>query len=163
MKRIAFLLLAAIMASHGMSAPARGGWKNIVLDDGSIVKVKLVGDEFCHYYITEDGRAIGDTTQRKSVNRSDIMKANTRSTSSDPIATPGKKKQLVLLMEFADKTFMGGDAYNHWNAASTKATVSLMLTSRYMDRLPPNTDMSIMARMAITVSTRYQATSLSRD
>ena len=117
MKRIAFLLLAAIMASHSMSAPARGGWKNIVLDDGSIVKVKLVGDEFCHYYITEDGRAIGDIPQRISKNRSDIMKANTRSTSSDPIATPGKKKQLVLLMEFADKTFMGDDAYNHWNAA----------------------------------------------
>ena len=49
MKRIAFLLLAAIMASHSMSAPARGGWKNIVLDEGSIVKVKLVGDEFCHF------------------------------------------------------------------------------------------------------------------
>ena len=44
------------MALSSMAVPAkRGVWRLMTLTDGTEVRVQLVGDEFMHYYVSEDG------------------------------------------------------------------------------------------------------------
>lgn len=124
MKKIVSLLIATLMALPTVAAPARGGWTYMTLADGSVVKVRLVGDEFCHYYVTEDGTPVGEVPQRQSPAALSLRRAAKRGQSQSPISTPGKKKQLVILMEFTDKTFLGDDAYDHWNGALNTGNVS---------------------------------------
>lgn len=57
-KVVKLLLAAAVMAPAAFNAyavPARPGLINFTQGDGSTVKVRLVGDESFHYYLTEDG------------------------------------------------------------------------------------------------------------
>ena len=56
--KIRFCLLHALlcMALSSMAVPAkRGVWRLMTLTDGTEVRVQLVGDEFMHYYVSEDG------------------------------------------------------------------------------------------------------------
>lgn len=121
------LLLTAATAS---AAPARGSWFRHIQKDGSVITVKLVGDEFNHYYLTEDGSAMdmsadGDlipqsptdynTEFKRSITRTNVDKRRSTTRSASPIATPGKKKQLVILMEYPDKKFLATDPKEHWH------------------------------------------------
>lgn len=47
------------MALSSMAVPAkRGVWRLMTLTDGTEVRVQLVGDEFMHYYVSEDGTSM---------------------------------------------------------------------------------------------------------
>lgn len=47
-----------------LAVPAmRGQWRTITLADGSKVKVEAVGDEFCHYWLSESGVAYTETSE----------------------------------------------------------------------------------------------------
>lgn len=48
------LLMATVQAIHGIPA-RRGLWSNIVLADGTVVRVELVGNEHFHYLRAADG------------------------------------------------------------------------------------------------------------
>ena len=56
MKKLSTLLIVALAAAFVANAvPARRGLFDLAQPDGSTVKVQLVGDEYSHYYLTEDG------------------------------------------------------------------------------------------------------------
>ena len=52
-KAIAAVLLSLSVVS-AMAVPAKRSWKVVSQSDGTTLKVALSGDEFLHYYITED-------------------------------------------------------------------------------------------------------------
>ena len=55
MKRVFFTLLAILTLSSAFAAPARKAVTSYTQPDGSVVTVRLCGDEFFHFYTTEDG------------------------------------------------------------------------------------------------------------
>lgn len=58
MKRSVTMMGLAMVAAVGFQAlavPARPGLRSVMMPDGSVVKVRLVGDESFHQYFTEDG------------------------------------------------------------------------------------------------------------
>lgn len=56
MKKLSTLLIVALASAFVANAvPARRGLFDLAQPDGSTVKVQLVGDEYSHYYLTEDG------------------------------------------------------------------------------------------------------------
>lgn len=55
MKRIFFTLLATLTLFYAFAAPARKAVTSYMQPDGSVVTVRLCGDEFFHFYTTEDG------------------------------------------------------------------------------------------------------------
>ena len=57
MKRLVFIMSLLLSSTITFAIPAkRGQWKTITLNDGSQVRVELVGDEFMHFWKAEDGR-----------------------------------------------------------------------------------------------------------
>lgn len=110
-----------------MAVPAKPGvWRTISLTDGTQVKVQLVGDEFMHYYQSEDGtRYLYDAasatyqvysdsqfsnSRRKAVARR--AKANNRRAvrrkANVTNIFQGTKKGLIILAQFTDSKFQSG-------------------------------------------------------
>ena len=52
------LLLAGVMALQAFAIPAHRGFVPMPQPDGTTVSIGLVGDEFYHYNITEDGYTV---------------------------------------------------------------------------------------------------------
>ena len=132
----AIALIIAISPSS--AAIAIGDWTPHVQKDGTTIMVKLVGDEFSHYYITEDGTIVeqnadGDFVPQlvpefNSLFKESIMRdyTNTRraqAITSGIMSTPGKKKQLVLLMQYPDKPFLNPDPKAYWNNALNNGNI----------------------------------------
>lgn len=119
-------LFFAIFATLAFAVPAkRGIWRTVSLSDGTKIKVELCGDESCRYWQASDGtKFIKDSTtgtykqidiatftarserKRQSTRRLRANMSSTRALLGD-IRQPytGKKKGLIILVEFADKTF----------------------------------------------------------
>ena len=124
---LATLLLAVSMTVSAV--PARRFWQTITQPDGSTKKVMLVGDEHFHYYIDEDKNAYTlDSTgylrnlpeskieerQHAAVMRAKAL-APRRQQQFNPLS--GKRKTLVILVNFKNKTFD-----NTMNNGNPKAT-----------------------------------------
>ncbi len=63
MKRYTFILVMLMISMMMMAVPAkRGLTRMITLSDGSTVEARLVGDEFGHFWLTDNGRAYVKTT-----------------------------------------------------------------------------------------------------
>ena len=58
MKRIFFTLLAILTLSYAFAVPAKRTATTYTQPDGSVVTVRLCGDEFFHFYTTEDGTPV---------------------------------------------------------------------------------------------------------
>lgn len=130
-KRVITSVLAILLTATAVSAaPARGGWFRHIQKDGSVITVRLAGDEFYHYFITEDGdiMEMSDNGElvaksstdynsefKRSITRANMEKRLSVMRSTSPIATPRKKKQLVILMEYPDKQFLAPDPKAHWH------------------------------------------------
>ncbi len=57
MKKFIFCFIGLLMTSIVMQAvPAKRGWSNATLTDGSTTEIQLMGDEFYHYWTTRDGK-----------------------------------------------------------------------------------------------------------
>ena len=54
MKRIVTSAAALMLATMVLAIPAKRKWIKVIQDDGTEIKVSLIGDEHLHYYITED-------------------------------------------------------------------------------------------------------------
>jgi len=130
MKKFLFTLIALVLATAASAVPARPGlWKTISLADGSILRVELCGDEFGCYWQTADGRFFVcdndnhffETTQtelnqrrfaRLSHNtlRSSVLRhSHPRLQKSQSVGNfIGKKKGLIILVEFQNKKFLAG-------------------------------------------------------
>lgn len=54
-----FTLIAMMLISiSAMAVPAKSQWQEITLANGTSITVKLVGDEYGHWYIDKDGKAL---------------------------------------------------------------------------------------------------------
>ena len=59
MRKYVILTLALFtLSSTIMAVPARRQWVTATMDDGSVIKVMLIGDEWGHYYTTENGDVV---------------------------------------------------------------------------------------------------------
>jgi len=131
MKKRIFLLNAWLCLALSLWAvPAkRGVWRSVPLMDGTEVRVQLVGDEFSHFYVSEDGtkyvedastglyRKLTDEAQRRKgvmARRAKVQKRQAtrlrkaQSASRRSSLFQGTKKGLVILAEFTDKKFATG-------------------------------------------------------
>lgn len=126
MKRLIFICFALVLGSAAaMAVPAKPGVKKTVtLSDGTKVELTLRGDEHYRFYTGNDGFAYlkrGEQFERLSVEDAHaqwtkgVAKANklrkprTRGAGDSKAPLTGKRKGLVILMEFADVKFTTTD------------------------------------------------------
>ena len=124
MKKLFLTLSLLIMAMFAMAVPAkRGVWRTLALNDGTEVRAQLVGDEFAHFWIAEDGRTYRETedselfervdkstiVERAKARRQQVDKRRAMRLASRRAGTVGQylgqKKALILLVEFSNKSF----------------------------------------------------------
>ena len=132
-KRILLTFAALLLMATAWAVPAkRGQWRLLMLKDGTEVKAELRGDEFCHYWQTEDGiciveqddgyvvvedlEALKSRGRRRRVGAARSLQAR-RPTSGawasrrelpEFPAYTGKKRGLIILAEFSNKKFETG-------------------------------------------------------
>lgn len=118
------VLLALFLATAANAIPAKPGQtRQITLDDGTSVTALLVGDEYGHYWLADHGKAyMGVGHSYVQVDRQAVQKraqirrnkANQRRTarlapsrgSKAKEHFTGQKKGLIILVNFANKSFM---------------------------------------------------------
>ena len=125
MKKLLFFLSLCFVTAAVMAVPAKKGlWKTITLADGTSVRAHLVGDEFGHCWLTADGQryvAVGNTYQKETeemVKSAAIRRAKVHQRRVARLPRPaangvrrapashlGKKKGLILLVNFKDVKF----------------------------------------------------------
>lgn len=125
MKKL-LLTLSLLAVTMGMMAvPAkRGMWKTIKLSDGTEVRAKLVGDEHGHFWLSENGDAyhnVNGTDYYVAVNKEQVVeRAKSRRAKMNakrvakrefghPTSYTGKKKALLILVNFKDVKFQNGN------------------------------------------------------
>lgn len=127
MKQRIFILNALLcLVLSVWAVPAkRGVWCTLSLVDGTEVKAQLVGDEFLHYYVSEDGtkyvqdestglyRKMTDevTAQRRAaVRRAQAQGRQKRMLRKAQASNvfQGTKKGLIILVQFTDSKFKSG-------------------------------------------------------
>lgn len=127
MKQRIFILNALLcLVLSVWAVPAkRGVWCSLSLVDGTEVKAQLVGDEFLHYYVSEDGtkyvqdestglyRKMTDevTAQRRAaVRRAQAQGRQMRMLRKAQASNvfQGTKKGLIILVQFTDSKFKSG-------------------------------------------------------
>lgn len=127
MKQRIFILNALLcLVLSVWAVPAkRGVWCSLSLVDGTEVKAQLVGDEFLHYYVSEDGtkyvqdeatglyrKMTDEVTARR---RSTVRRAQAQGRQKRMLrkaqannAFQGTKKGLIILVQFTDSKFKSG-------------------------------------------------------
>lgn len=127
MKQRIFILNALLcLVLSVWAVPAkRGVWCSISLVNGTEVKAQLVGDEFLHYFVSEDGtkyvqdettglyRKMTDevaTRRRSAVRRAQAQgrQKRMRRKAQASNAFQGTKKGLIILVQFTDSKFKSG-------------------------------------------------------
>ena len=131
MRRILTILSLIVVTVAVMAMPAKRGIKRtITLPNGTEKTVTLVGDEHLHYFVDADGNAYTNTggsyvktdinqlkkrglERRKAAQRHRIARmsrmqknASARRLARKASNYTGKKKGLIILVEFSDKSFM---------------------------------------------------------
>lgn len=143
MKQRIFILNALLcLVLSVWAVPAkRGVWCSLSLVDGTEVKAQLVGDEFLHYYVSEDGtkyvqdestglyRKMTDevTAQRRSaVRRAQAQgrQKRMRRKAQANNAFQGTKKGLIILAQFTDSKFKSGHDVDLYKRIANEANYS---------------------------------------
>lgn len=144
MKKTFLSLCFALLATATFAAPARKGIvKTIRLADGTELRAELKGDEFMHYYLAEDGKCYvenGDDTYapfdiEAGKANAVSLRAEMRKASAMQKAKPlrfnsgswgdgngyfGKKKGLIILVQFPDKSFKTGHDNDFYQKLANK-------------------------------------------
>lgn len=127
MKQRIFILNALLcLVLSVWAVPAkRGVWCSLSLVDGTEVKAQLVGDEFLHYYVAEDGtKYVQDeatglyrkmTDEVTAQRRAAVCRAQAQGRQKRMLrkaqannAFQGTKKGLIILVQFTDSKFKSG-------------------------------------------------------
>lgn len=133
-----------------MAVPALKQWRTVSMTDGTLATVMMIGDEWGHYYITDDGKYVEELKDgtfryidnatakskqmkankaRRTANarRLSRRKANRASTNTDIapnyMSYRGTKRGVVILAEFPDKSFYSTSqesAVEYYNAMLNK-------------------------------------------
>ena len=129
-------ILGLLMAASMTAAPARQGWQTKRLSDGSSVQVRLVGDEFYHYWQTSDGRIAEEQTDGNFVivQESEITPDIVRARRAASPLQNGRERRvgvinlaprgLVILAAYQDVAFQ---------AENTQSTMSEMMNKEGYD------------------------------
>lgn len=124
MKRLFVTLSLMIVTMAVMAIPAkRGLWKTLTLSNGTEVRAQLVGDEHGHFWRAVDGQAYVEETgtayykvadakqiaakakaRRQQLNAKRVQ----RRTFGHPTTITGKKKAIMILVNFNDKVYQEG-------------------------------------------------------
>jgi len=122
-KRALLLLVCALtMVGNLTAVPAYPGWQTKNTPDGGTITVRLVGDEFYHYWQTEDGQLALEQADGTFIVSSDPLPTPTQVSTrrrasamyqSRPHKAIGKvtlaPKGLVILVQFPDVPFQTGN------------------------------------------------------
>ena len=124
-RRIVACMICGIMTVGLFAVPAYQGWQTKTLADGSQITVRQVGDEFFHYWETEDGvlykhDAVNGWQKIETATMSEVQKAkqasrkyNRQDDASKPRYAAGKlnlaPRGLVILVNFSDVSFYSGN------------------------------------------------------
>jgi M6 family metalloprotease-like protein len=124
MKKILFALSLMVVTMTMMAVPAkRGQWKTLKLQDGSEVRAMLVGDEHGHFWKAENGQAYAKkagTAYYTAVDAKQIAakakarrqqlnaKRAKRRTFGHPTTITGKKKAIMILVNYKDVQYQDG-------------------------------------------------------
>ena len=132
--------MVALMSLAAMALPAKRGLTNtITLNDGTKVEVSLIGDEFMHYwqdaygnkyvptgeanvFKLADASAVSNLTTRALARKAHVTarrSARLKSNNSTDVFK-GKKKGLVILVEFTDVKFKNSDSPTLFNRISNE-------------------------------------------
>jgi len=134
LKQLLTFMLAGAATASVWAVPARRGYIEKIGPDGQSIKVRLVGDEFGHYFTDNDGRKyIADNTERlaaateehiteltarrearyQAVNEARASRRRVPGVigkfPGSAFPTSGKQKSIVILVEYKDKKFTLGD------------------------------------------------------
>lgn len=137
MKKILAILFLFIIALLALAVPAKPGlWRTVKTADGKIVRVQLQGDEFCSFWQTTDGQCLVEDPQtglyinadinlmvqratdtRHKIGRSMVKGWDNTGTKAHGQTSPytGKKKGLIILVEFKDRKFKGAHTPELYN------------------------------------------------
>lgn len=136
MRKIICILALCMFAVSMMAVPAkRGVWKTIRLENGTTVRAQLCGDERMHFWRSAEGvryiaeaehpdryKVLEETDFRKNISTrsrsfSTARKAIRRAFSGTetPTIYTGKKKGLIILVEFNDTMFNPKHDKNFYN------------------------------------------------
>lgn len=134
MKKIIITLLFFVAMLSAFAIPAkRGLWQILTLADGTEVKAQLTGDEHLHFWQSDDGRRFTITDGGIAIEANMKQKQNralsrrSKSTMTTQLRSPrrtsigdrthytGKKKGIVILMEFADTKFKAANTSEKYN------------------------------------------------
>lgn len=119
MRKVSILLVALLTASLAWAVPAKRTKRLVKQADGTTIEVRLVGDEYCHYWQTADGSAMKEqadgtfvklaekpsmTSARRTQSEARRAKRATdrRRVGSSSGAT-GNKKGIIILVNYNDK------------------------------------------------------------
>ena len=126
MKRLTSLLCSIALATAAMAVPAKPGlWRTLTTPDGLSVEAQLCGDERGAFWMSADGRRYVEESggrfretsaellaQRRSASRMAARSLSHARQAARRTQTmghfEGKKKGLIILAEFQDKTFLDG-------------------------------------------------------
>ncbi len=136
MKKTLFAVLLAMSGFCSQSAysvPAHRSKTLITLANGTQVKAQMMGDEFFHYFRTEEGTLFRRTpdgsflrleaeelkkmqeTASEVRNRTNARRVRTRVGEFVPGGIKGQKKGVVILVSFKDKDFVTANANSTFN------------------------------------------------
>lgn len=135
MKRLLGTLALMMVTLAVVAVPARRGvWRTVTLSDGTTTRVQLVGDEHMHYYADAEGRqyafdqatkhymplsaTVSNAMQRRAQQRRQVAgrrQVMRRNAAVRKAAYTGKKKGLVILMDYSDVKFASGHDRNVYN------------------------------------------------
>ena len=115
-------LAALFCATQASAVPAKPGtWRNIQLTDGTTVHAELCGDEFCRFWRSAEGKVytLSEGSKYSRAEKADIeqkgnalrSRANaermSRAADGRSGKYTGKKRGLIILVEFAAKSSQG--------------------------------------------------------
>ena len=125
MKKIIISLLLALASLSVFAIPARPGWFKRTQPDGTVIEIRLVGDEFGHAYVDRSGQVLergkdgflrpvdsGTVSSRRKAAMAKRSAANMRRVRGKaPKTISGSPKIPVILIEFKDVKFKSSFTY----------------------------------------------------
>ena len=117
MKKIFSLLVALLAIASSYAVPARPGWQTKTQPDGTVMKLRLVGDENYYYWINESGDVVRENAEgywmpvgeKPQAIRERLMAEGNmpmRRQVMAKVPSTGSLKGLVILVNFQDLSIL---------------------------------------------------------
>jgi len=129
-------LLASLIFSQAQAVPAHPGLRSVKQPDGTVIQIRVVGDEYSHLTVDAEGRplqldavtgcyrltgesaeAVPMLLQQRRQERASIRRAASghQTMRISDVPTIGTHKALVVLVEYSDKGFSMSNPVNYYD------------------------------------------------